>query len=210
MNQGFPATISLARNEAHKEKAMHFITEVIAEKYHCGRPPLPEFLFTATRGETIIGSIALDFGDSKHPVLLQKIYRFDEAKTPWKFPTDHVSQYTRWAAKTPGISIALMYVSACYGLKRQRDYTLCEVKGGVETLLRRLGVDIRPIQDATLAIEHVPQSILPYYLESPAPILNMVSLRQMRDTLREKVTALVKEKKIFLHEDDLAESVSQS
>lgn len=174
-----------------REEILHFIEEIALAREGSKPPPPPQMLFGAYQGNTIVGTISVDFGSDLNPFRLEDIWEFDKEKTPLPFVRERIAQYGRWTATVPGASIALFYAATVFSKTHGKQFCLCEMKDPIARRLTEFGFVLLPIKNASLLPEAVrermPEESRPYYLNHPLPYIYMMSLDQIEQAMQSHI-----------------------
>ena len=179
-----PLYISISHRGEHTNEAITFITEVY-KKVFSADPPPPELLFVATRNEKVVGTLGIDYCDKKDGLLpLERIYTFNRSKTPLPMASDKIVQLGRWISREANVTKPLAYIAMQYLLAHQKTHGLFEQKGKAVQASKRTGTTLHPIENTTLNVDRVGDSVKEYYTSKPEPRLFMIDLKQSLDSMR--------------------------
>ncbi|MDP3963456.1 MAG: hypothetical protein Q8Q39_03085 [bacterium] len=181
-----------------RQQAGVFMREVAFRWHQCEPPSLPDLVFIALAGTTIVGTVALDFADDTTPFSLEKIYEFNRAETPFPFDRIRMAQYGRWMSTKPNVAAPLFYAATLYAIGLKKMLGWFELKEPIVQHMRSFGFNPVPIPSARLMPERIARKEeSAYYTTDPPPTLYMVPLEHIRRALHDQVAELVR--KNFCH-----------
>lgn len=183
-----------------RDAVLKAITQAARVRYGCDPPPaLPQLLFAAYEGDTIMGSTSLDFSVDDQPLLLENSWQFNPGETPFPFVRSELVQYGRWWASLAGgqehvvgtLAPALLYVATVFARSYGKKTCLCEIKPAAVRLLEKFGVEPKEVPGAVFHLERIPPAGRAYYQEKGRPSqLHMIDLVQMEQATQKHVKAI--------------------
>ena len=165
-----------------------FVQRTMHERYGSDAYALPELVFTAWRGNELLGAMALSTSDGE-PFHLEQTYAIDYGTFPTVFERTKIVELGRWAAKVPNIAETLFYNAIVYALKCGYEWGIGEVKPQVARRFARMGIQIIVLSGKPV-LKNIPVGALPYYLVPPPPVPVAIALADACAVLRKKVGIL--------------------
>lgn len=167
----------------HRAQVSQFIEEQYYKRMNLV-PPLPQILFAAFHGHTVVATVALEFSSHEGELLpCETLFLFDHTLLHYKAPSTLYVQYSRWVATEERVSKSIVLFATNYAIACGKQYGWCELKPHTAKRLRMLGVLLFEVQDATIVLENVHESVRPYYTSYPLPALYQLDLNQMASVL---------------------------
>ena len=103
------------------EKTLEYVKRKYKEKF--GTTPGESGAYiSAIKGNTVLGTVALDFPDASGKLPLEHIYQIERKIIKLALREDNVAQIGKWIADDPGLSLFLAYASSKYALSLGKKY----------------------------------------------------------------------------------------
>ncbi len=181
--------------DGEREEVTRFVNRTMQQQYHCGAHVLLKEVFVATRNNILVGAMALSVDE---PIFsLEKIYTLDRTTFPEKFERTKAAQLGRWAAVTPLVAQPLLYAAVYHAMRFSCLWGIGEVKPPVIRRFSQMGIRVIRL-GATLCLDEIPPSVLPYYLLPPPPVPCAIFLRDAEAALREKITRSITQNELTI------------
>lgn len=183
MNEVFLIKRLMADHEL--QEGQNFISELYFEKYHSPRMPLPSIFFGAYLNGAITGTVGLELEDADGKLPLEYLYDFDVTRTPWRFETGRVVQFSRFGAKN-GAGALLLFAATRFSQRLGKHYGLYESKAPITSYMQHFGIAFEAVRGAALVQSRIPPGHA-YYNTQPLPTLFMSLLSQKEQALRRQL-----------------------
>ena len=171
--------------ERERDRVAAFVQRTMHKRYGSDAYALPELVFTAWRGEELLGAMALSTSNGE-PFHLEQTYALDYRTFPAVFERAKIVQLGRWVAKVPNVAEALFYNAVVHALKKGYEWGIGEVKPQVARRFARMGIRVIVLSGEPI-LESIPPGALPYYLIPPPPVPAAIVLADVCAALRKKV-----------------------
>lgn len=179
--------ITLEEHGAVREHALNFIVDHIQQKYKNtpSKESTPRHLFVAQSDTAIIGTIALQLGDTE-PLFFEEIYAFEREHLPIPYLPEKTVYFSRFIAH-PGahenVSISLMYEATLFALSHGYLFGACTLKPFVERFVLSKKIPWKKIVSAKLCEEKIPKPDQGYFLNGPPAMPYLIDLKEKRIAL---------------------------
>jgi hypothetical protein len=193
--------IRLPKNTEEREKAIIYLSDHMFQK-HGGHPPketTPFHLFIALDGDTVVGSVGIEFGTSDKQLPFEYLYDFDATVLPVRYTREKTIYYSRWNASRKDLGPPLWLAATEYALLRGIEHGVAITKTPMIIHCKNvLGFEWQVAKNATINPSHIGEHEKEYFFSLNPPLLcfgilsvDVIEMRTLVQQICEKQRIIV-------------------
>ena len=175
-------------SEEERDAAIEYISTNLHRMHGACPPPqkTPPCIFIALEGTSIVGSLAVQFGEKETPLPIEELFSFDTQNTYPPYIREQTVYLSRWNASRANIGLALWLKGSQHAEEIGRTYSCLTVKDTLLDKKPEFKSLWYPILDAKIRMVNIEDCEIPYFLEGSPP-------RPWLGILKEQIISLSQE-----------------